>query len=183
MAVIGKKVIYPPSPRADAVAVADLHIIVACEVGGGFQVGWQDDAPGPFPSTEAAETVARITLKPETAPKPLRTEAVRRTALHHLLTYRPSPHLPLYATFPPRHLPQQPSLLSHPSRPRNVRGTHLQTQRHQGPAVDVDGGISPAQGPRRTASGPCPDRRRSQGGVEAVLGKRRRADPVATIIG
>ena len=31
--------------------------------------------------------------------------------------------------------------------------------------------------------GPCPDRRRSQGGVEAVLGKRRRADPVATIIG
>ena len=33
------------------------QIIVACEVGGGFQIGWHDDAPS-FPSRSFAEAVA-----------------------------------------------------------------------------------------------------------------------------
>jgi hypothetical protein len=34
-----------------------FSLIVACEVGGGFQIGWQDDPPS-FPSRSFAEAVA-----------------------------------------------------------------------------------------------------------------------------
>ncbi len=34
------------------------QIVVECEVGGGFQIGLHDDAPGPFPSRAFAQAVA-----------------------------------------------------------------------------------------------------------------------------
>jgi hypothetical protein len=42
--------------------VADYPIIIACEVGGGFQIGWHDTAAsGPFESRAFAQAVATST--------------------------------------------------------------------------------------------------------------------------
>ena len=32
-------------PKPTPIIVADHPVVVACEVGGGFQIGWHDDAP------------------------------------------------------------------------------------------------------------------------------------------
>ena len=46
-----------PAEEADRMSLASPPIIVACEVGGGFQIGWSDDAPS-YPSRTFAEAVA-----------------------------------------------------------------------------------------------------------------------------
>jgi hypothetical protein len=44
--------------------IADYPIIIACEVGGCFQIGWHDSALGPFESREFAAAVAAKPLSP-----------------------------------------------------------------------------------------------------------------------
>jgi hypothetical protein len=50
-------------PNSEPTLQPDL--IVPCEVGGGYQVGWQDDAPGPFPTRAFAAMVAAATDRRE----------------------------------------------------------------------------------------------------------------------
>lgn len=47
-----------PTDNSIPVPAADPPIIIPCETGGGFQIGFGDDAPGPFASREFAAAVA-----------------------------------------------------------------------------------------------------------------------------
>jgi hypothetical protein len=62
---------HEPNPRP--IIVADPPIIVASEIGGGYQIGWHDGAPS-FPSRSFAEDVLTRTLMPR---RPSRAETAR----------------------------------------------------------------------------------------------------------
>ena len=53
--------------------------IIQCEVGGGFQIGWRDDAAGPFPSrTFAIAVSAGRPREARNPPRTARATAARR---------------------------------------------------------------------------------------------------------